>query len=171
MGMDIHMRLIKKSTGFVIFDDLYDGRNSEWFNNLIGSGYGEVYDKLFWEKGLPDCITEGTDFEAYHNSRDWGAFGFQWIPAQDYVEWYEVYRPQVDAGYVTEWENWAYENGRYNPFESGIAHYIGDSANKDHYIFREFVNNYCPDTRVYDKITSLVNEDINDCIIFMWLDH
>lgn len=171
MGIDIHMRLIKKSTGFVIFDNLYDGRNSEWFNNLIGRGYDEVYSKLWWNVGLPDCITEGIDYEVWRNPKDYGAYGFQWISVQEYIKWYEKYRPYVDAGYVTEWENWAYENGRYNPFNHGIAHYIADDVNADRFIFREFIDEYCPDTVVYNKITSLVNEDLEDCIIYMWLDH
>ena len=63
MGADIHMRLIKQSTGFVVIDDLYDGRCLEWFDNLTGRGYNEVYSKLSWRFGLPDCITEGEDFE------------------------------------------------------------------------------------------------------------
>ena len=171
MGIDIHMSLVKKSTGFVIFDNLYDGRNSEWFNNLIGRGYDEVYSKLPWNIGCPDCITEGEGYEAWCKSAEYGAYGFQWIPVQKYIKWYEKYRPYVDAGYVTEWENWAYENGRYNPFDYGIAHYIEDDANANHYIFREFINEDCPDIEVYKKITSLTEEDLENCIIYMWLDH
>ena len=70
-----------------------------------------------------------------------------------------------------EKENWAYENGRYNPFDRGIAHYIEDDANANHYIFREFIDEGCPDIEVYKKITSLTEEDLEDCIIYMWLDH
>lgn len=172
MGADIHMRLIRKSTGFVVLDDLYDGRCQEWFNNLIGRGYNEVYSKLSWRIGLPDCITEGEDFEVYQNPCDYGGYGFQWIPAKEYIDWYKKYRPHVDAGYLTEWEDWAYENGRYNPFDHGIAHYIADDARRNNYIFREFIDEGCPDTAVFKQITSLPEyEDIEDCIIYMWLDH
>ena len=171
MGADIHMRLIRKSTGFVVLDDLYDGRCLEWFDNLTGRGYNEVYSKLSWRFGLPDCITEGEDFEIYQNPHDYGGYNFQWIPAKEYIDWYEKYRPYLDAGYLTEWENWAYEHSRYDPFKHEIRHYLADGDREENYIFREFIDKGCPDIHVYKQIISLPYENIEDCIIYMWLDH
>ena len=171
MGIDIHMSLVKKSTGFVIFDNLYDGRNSEWFNNLIGRGYDEVYSKLSWNVGCPDCITEGEGYEAWCKPAEYGGYGFQWIPAKEYIDWYEKYRPYLDAGYLTEWENWAYEHNRYDPFKHEIRHYLADGDRKENYIFREFIDKGCPDIHVYKQIIPIPYENIEDCIIYMWLDH
>ena len=39
MGVDIHMFIIKDNK--VLKEDMFDGRNSEWFNNLSGTSISD----------------------------------------------------------------------------------------------------------------------------------
>ena len=50
MGVDIHMFVIKDNE--ILKDDMFDGRNSEWFNNLSGTSISDpTYHELCRHSG------------------------------------------------------------------------------------------------------------------------
>ena len=161
-------------SGYGYFNQNQIEINNGTFETLADNGGAirlAIYDGDFYMIG--DVLLNDYNGEIYQNPHDYGGYNFQWIPAKEYIDWYQKYRPYLDAGYLTEWENWAYEHNRYDPFKHEIRHYLADSDRKENYIFREIIDEGCPDIHVYEQITSSLpyNEDIEDYIIYMWLDH
>lgn len=104
MGVDIHMMILKRN-GTVV-REIFDGRNSEWFDNLQNRGWSEEYDELPIKYGLPENADPVDNGRAEKGS---DYYGFHWITVGDFREWFETYRPNVDAGWVTTYEKFKYE--------------------------------------------------------------
>lgn len=128
---------LKDNKGNILEDNLYDGRNSEWFNNLQGHGGNDDYDYLpkVWGKCVPDAVK----FDEEALSKDY-YYGFNYVNAWDFIEWFEKYRPDLDAGWVTTYEKWRIEKKHYIPDE--VYHYLPNDANKNDYHFIEFQNKF-----------------------------
>jgi len=109
MGMDIHCYIVKNKE--YIAEDIFDGRNTEWFNNMMGDGNNEVYDSLpiKWgvSKETPDAFSEEFNI-------DW-CFGFRYLNVKEFKDWFIEKRPDEDAGWVTQYEAWAYEHKGIEP--------------------------------------------------------
>ena len=101
MGMDIHLYIAKDKE--YIARDIFDGRNTEWFNNMMGDGNDEVYDSLPIKWGISD-ETPKTFSEEF---KDW-CFGFRYLNVKEFKDWFLEKRPDEDAGWVTRYEEWAY---------------------------------------------------------------
>ena len=104
MGVDIHMFICKNKE--YIAEKIFDGRNSEWFNNMMGDGNDEIYDSLPIKWGVSD---ETPDAFSKEFTDDW-CFGFRYLNVKEFKNWFVEKRPDRDAGWVTKYEAWAYEN-------------------------------------------------------------
>lgn len=109
MGMDIHLYIARNKE--YIAKDIFDGRNSEWFNNMMGDGNDEVYDSLPVKWGVSD---EAPDAFSEEFSDDW-CFGFRYLNVKEFKDWFIEKRPDEDAGWVTRYEAWAYKHKGIEP--------------------------------------------------------
>ena len=159
MGMDIHMHIVKNDE--VIAKNIFDGRNSEWFNNLKGDGNDDEYDHFPSYGGIPDNCPEFIktiyDGDCNNDEEYFGYFGFYYVNAGDYIKWFEKYRPDTDAGWVTTYEKWAWEKKGIKP--EYLAKYLNKDANINDMHFIEVVNpwdcgrwlyNYIKDHKIPD---------------------
>ena len=115
MGMDIHIHVIRGTE--VVREDIFDGRNSEWFNNLMGRGDDDEYDYLPVSYGLPDVkpeVVDGYTLSEMKENKD-GYFGFRYISVKDFKKWFDAYRPDKKAGWVTTYEKWQWEKQGVEP--------------------------------------------------------
>lgn len=161
MGMDIHMALVKDKK--YIAENIFDGRNSTWFNNMMGDGEDDVYDSLPSHYGYSEQTPE-----EYKNdyTMEW-CFGFNYINVKDFKDWYLNHRPDEDAGWVTTYEKWTYETKGIKP------NYLKCSLTKDDIIedmhFITVVNKYDCSAWLY---AYLVAHDIpDDADITYCFDH
>lgn len=150
MGVDIHMRLINKN-GEELIHNLYEGRNSEWFNNLQDRGWDDEYDTLPVRYGLPE-YAPAADLE---NEKEHDYYGFHYMEVSDYKKWFDKYRPDLDAGWVSTYDKWRIENKHYIPED--VPHYLPDDANPADMHFVTFMNEFNCDKYVLDRIREFVN--------------
>ena len=132
MGVDIFMHIVKNKE--IIKKDIYTGRCSEWFANLRGEGWDDIYDKLpiyscnFDKNIVPADLIEKYKEEYYYDRR--------MINVGDFKKWFEDYRPDIDAGWVTTYEKWKIENKHWTPYD--VPHYLPEDARIEDYHFIEF---------------------------------
>lgn len=104
MGVDLHMNIYKNQK--LIAENIFDGRNSEWFNNLqYNRGNDPAYDHLAIHYGIAGQVPL-----EYKDKFDFGFWGFHWFTVKDFKDWFVNYRPDKDAGWVTLYDQWAYKN-------------------------------------------------------------
>ena len=119
MGVDIHLYICKDEK--YIAEDIFDGRNSEWFQNMQKCGNDEVYDSLPLEHGISNQAP--AEWNEYANK--FGYYGFYYIKVGEFCDWFIAHRPDEDAGWVTRYEAWAY---RYKEIE---PEYLKKKLDKD----------------------------------------
>ena len=104
MGADIHIHLIDKDK--VIKENLYDGRNYEWFDALKETYYEgyEVYKYLPTSFGFPEEMPP--IYSKYNTDTDY--YGHHYISLADLVAWFNEYHPEIKAGWVHEYDAWLY---------------------------------------------------------------
>ena len=134
MGVDIHLYICKDEK--YIAEDIFDGRNSEWFQNMQKCGNDEVYDSLPLEHGISNQAP--AEWNEYANK--FGYYGFYYIKVGEFCDWFIAHRPDEDAGWVTRYEAWAY---RYKEIE---PEYLKKKLDKDDVIedmkFIKVINKY-----------------------------
>lgn len=143
MGKDIHMHIVKD--GVELAHDIYDGRCSEWFDNLTGHLYTEpAYQEFpsvyYWENcGCPQEL-----YDRYTGRFDY--FDHEAIQVCDFKRWYQKYQPYLKAGYVTKYDAWLYEKKNITPNVDNLEHYLWNSDSEDNHIvdkvWIEFVDKY-----------------------------
>ena len=111
MGRDIHMNIVNQE-GITLYSEIYDGRNYDWFNNLMGSGLDFEYDDFPVEYGVPPFITCG---QIKNDSETEYCYSFRYIKIQDFIDWYNKHLPHLKAGYVSEYDNWKIKKKHYVP--------------------------------------------------------
>ena len=170
MGMDIHIYLINKDASLV--KSLYEGRNRDWFESLLGRGYGDEYQYLRTHPmhDLPDGYILPTEIEKdYDDSVDGnGCFGFSWLYAKDYYEWFYKYRPDKRAGWVTTYEGWALKNKGQIPEDVKLR--LDESDIVEDMVFVEYEDEWNPDRSVVDIIEEHKAEKNNDYYIVYYFD-
>ena len=162
MGVDIHMYIVKDKE--IIADNIFDGRNSEWFNNLMQRGNDDEYDYLPVKWNIspmaPDIL------ETEYKEED-GYYGFRYMKVEDFMKWFDKYRPDKDAGWVTAYDKWAYKNKHYyvEPL-----HYFPSSEeiNPNDLHFIEVINYYDCSRWLYKYIKE--NNIPMDADITYWFD-
>ena len=153
MGVDIHMFVVKDKE--VLKEDIFEGRNSQWFNNLQGSyvtdlAYDHLPVKRSWKEecGIPnELITEYKKEDCY--------YGHRMIRVSDYINWFNKYKPDLTAGWVTKYDAWAYYNKGIVPKD--IYHNLkeADLASEDA-VFIEIKLNGCA-TWLCEYLTNVKN--------------
>lgn len=148
MGVDIHMTLVRND-GEVLIKNVYDGRNREWFDNLQDTNWNNEYAHLPNESGIPKFAPTFIK-EDYMGAPQNGYFGFRHMIFQDYVDWYEEYNPQLDAGWVSTYDKWRMEHKGYIPDDT--YHYLPTDENVADFHFVEFEDPYDPNTNVINTV-------------------
>ena len=161
MGMDIHLHIVKD--GKVVASDIFDGRNSEWFRNLQGNGWDDIYDELPKIWGFSDQAP--AEFEERY-TKEKGYFDFFHVNVKDFKDWFMTYHPDIDAGWVTTYEKWQIENRGFVPED--MKHYLDkDDVLADMY-FVQVTNKYDCSAWLYNY---LVDNQIDDqADITYWFD-
>lgn len=152
MGMDCYMSIVKD--GKFIAKDIFDGRNTEWFNNLQDAGWSYEYHNL--------PIVFGHSSKAPQEWKDSytaekGYFGFYHFLVKYFKEWFEKYRPDRDAGWVSTYDKWRIENKGYIPDD--VPHYLPEDARMEDMHFVEFANPYDCSVWLYNY---LIENKIDD---------
>lgn len=162
MGMDIHLFIVKNKE--YIAEDIFDGRNSTWFNNLQGRGYDEEYDSLPRNYGISD---EAPEEWTHHYEDKSSYFGHYYLNVKEFKDWFLKYRPDEDAGWVTRYEAWAYKHKGIEPeyLQKKLSH---DDIIKD-MKFIKITNKYDCSAWLY---CYLIDNDIpDDATIQYCFDH
>lgn len=141
-----------------IAKDIFEGRNSTWFNNMMDRGNDEEYNYLPLRYGISDETPE--DWAKHYEDRQ-SYFGHHYINVGEFKDWFLKYRPDRDAGWVTRYEAWVYEN------KGIIPEYLQKKLSHDDIIedmeFITVINEYDCSNWLY---TYLIDNDIpNDAII------
>ena len=152
MGIDIHMSIVKNKE--YIAEDIFDGRNSEWFGNLQKEGWENEYDELparcgYSDQSPADYILKYTT-ERYY-------YGFFFINVKDFKDWFIKYRPDKDACWVTTYDKWRIENKGYIP--ENPQHYLSCEDNINDMHFVEIENIYDCSKWLYNY---LIDNHISD---------
>ena len=110
MAMDIHTYICDEY-GLVRYKDIWEGRNSNFFANLCGYGDNRIYENFPVKYGLSACAED----EISKKERE-HCFDFRHTRVGDFIEWYEIYKPNVTAGWCSKFEAWLYKNKGIIPY-------------------------------------------------------
>ena len=137
MGVDIHMFICRK--GEILGDDIFDGRNSEWFNSLQQQSWGDEYDHLNIRYGFSDDVPD----DLRKKFDDPGTYyGHHNILVKDFAEWFEKYRPDLNAGWFSTYDRWRIERKGWTPDYDYVKRHLEEGDNPNDYEFVEFENEY-----------------------------
>ena len=150
MGTDIFMYLVKDNK--IVKDDIYKGRDSEWFQNLQGDGWDDIYDELTRHYGVspqaPLSLAKKAN-EAYHFDRIY-------MSVKDFKDWFTQYKPHLKAGWVTTYDKWNYETRGAIPDEK---RFLDKEDNINDYHFIEYTDEFDKNLWLYNY---LVDNNIED---------
>lgn len=155
MGMDIHTYVITKE-GEIKARDLYEGRCTEWFNNLMGRGCNAEYSYLPTKYNVPDFAPD-----EIKRDEENGYFGFRYLTVKDWRDWFNEYKPNLDAGWVRKYDKWAWENKHIVPEE--YYHYLGEVDNPAEWEWCEFRKDYDVSEYLTEQLAGM---DENDILIY-----
>ena len=117
MGMDMTMPIIG-ADGTVYTKDYNDGnRDYDWFEDLRDRGADEEYNYFPNRYGVPKKLTLPDDIaNTINNAEEYGYFDINYVIVSEFKEWFEKYRPDRDAFWMSTKDKWLYENKHfYNP--------------------------------------------------------
>ena len=159
MGMDITLSIFRNKE--CIAKDIFDGRNTAWFNNMMQRGDDEVYDSLPLGYGISDEVPEDW---VKHYEDPGSYFGHCYINVKDFKDWFLDKRPDEDAGWVTRYEAWRYKTkGEYPPC---LKHYLTEEDIIEDVRFIEVTDKYDCSAWLYDY---LIDNDIPDDAIIQYV--
>jgi hypothetical protein len=162
MGVDIHMSIIDK--GEIIAKEIFDGRNSEWFQNLQGEGWDDEYSYLPIGYGFPEDAPK--DFvEKYDDRRSY--YGHCYVKVADFMKWFADYRPDLHAGWVNTYDKWRMENKHWIPDD--LPHSLDKDDNPNDWHFVEYQNIYDCSRWLYQYLCD--NKIHDDAWIVYCFDH
>ena len=162
MGRDIHLSILS-TEGEVLKYDIFDGRNSNWFDNMSGKGWDIEYNHLNICYGFPESTPE--DFVKHYEDRSY--FDRRYINVNNFCNWFEKYRPDLDAGWVSTYDKWRIEKKGYIPEEP--IHYLETTDNINDMHFVEFENKYDCSKWLYNYLKdNNIPKDANIVYCFDW---
>lgn len=143
--------------GEYLAKEIFDGRNSEWFNNLRQRGYSDdIYDSLPVEYGVYPKAPE----EVHKDSEENYYYDFRYIKVKDMFNWLRKMEPWIDAGWASSYEKWLYEKCGKTP-EDGFPHYKPEEENEPYY-FIEYEKRYDCSKWLYKYIRDRYDKDKKD---------
>lgn len=165
MGEDIHMYIVADNK---VIKNLSTGiRAYEWFDNLQQEGDKIEYDYLNIMFGMSQQAPKTEEFSIEALKKKY-CYGFYHFKVRDYLDWYEKYKPNTDAGWVTTYTAWKYKNKGLVPSEDDVYHELPKDVNKDDYVFISFNG---VDTMAYDLYRVLFCAFPPNAEVTYWFDH
>ena len=160
MGVDIHMSIISKE-GEYKFKDIFDGRDSEWFDNISGDYGSDFYQNFPVCNGLPEKVPDEirkdfTDKESFY-------YDFHYVNVGEFLEWFIEVRPDIDAGWVSTYDQWLYEKKKVIP---ELNHSLGEEDNPYDFHFIEIENPWDSSKWLYDYILERKDITVDDFIVY-----
>lgn len=157
------MHIVKD--GEIIAEDIYDGRNSEWFRNLQRNGNSDLYDSLPLGYGIPKECPKS--IEEDYSTNDY-YYGFHYIKVQDYINWYRTQSPELEAGWVSRYDAWQLSIGR-EIIPDEYYHRLPEDCNENDWIFMSWTNPYCQDTWLFEYLCD--NKIATDAYLIYYFDN
>ena len=122
MGMDMSMFIVKDKR--ILANDIFEGRNSDWFRQMQGLCYGEndefahlhPYYNFEANGHTPDNLLKQYT-EPLENDEICYYFDHRSIMVKDYLKWFDKYCPDIHAGWVRVYDAWAYKKKDIYPSE------------------------------------------------------
>lgn len=155
------MHIVKDNV--YIKEDIFDGRNTEWFRNMMQQGGSDEYDYLPIRYGLSPKAPKSLNQEKL--AKD-GYFGFYHIQVKAFLDWFCKYRPDMDAGWVTTYDKWRAENKGYTP---ELMYTLPEDARIEDMHFITITNSYDCSTWLYQYLKK--NRINKNADITYWFDH
>ena len=122
MGTDIHIHLI--ANGKFLLEDMFDGRNSFWFDKIHNEE--DEYRYLNWQYNVENIALPQSVLKEVEEG-DFYCYGFKYVKLSELLEWYDTYKPYIDAGWVRKIDAWKYRV-KHIPIEDNIYPYLDDDA-------------------------------------------
>lgn len=160
MGVDIHLSIISKD-GEYRCNDIYDGRNSEWFDNLSGNYSNEFYQNFPRRYGLPLAVPE--DIKKAEEDGDY--YNFCHVNVGEFLEWFAEARPDIDAGWVSTYDKWLYERKNVIP---ELNRFLGEEDNPYDFHFIEVENPWDSSRWLYEFIQEREDITEDDFIVYFF---
>ena len=161
MGVDINMSIVSKE-GEYRAKDIYDGRDSEWFDNITGDYHSEFYEHFPMYRGIPEHVPDEIKRD-YSDNSDFSYYDFCYVNVGEFLDWFEHTRPDIDAGWVSTYDKWLYETKGIVP---DLLHYLEEDANPYDYHFIEVVNPWDSSAWLYNFIKNQSNAAPEDYIVY-----
>lgn len=163
MGKDIHMFVLDDVRNEILKEEIFEGRNSEWFSNISGDGWDQEYDYLPIKYGMPEEAPK--KFQClYEHAKQNFYFDFRYFTVGEFKTWYEKYKPALKAGWASVYEEWKYKNKNICPKDLPTI----KPDDNDEYVFMEYEDNYDCSKWLYEYIKE--NHFLNNVIIFYYFD-
>ena len=159
MAADIHLSIISKE-GKYRCRDIYDGRDSEWFDNLRGNYTNESYQNFPRRCGTPLVIPD--DIKKAEEGEE-GYYDFFHVNVGEFLEWFPEARPDIDAGWVSTYDKWLYERKNVIP---ELNRFLGEEDNPYDFHFIEVENPWDSSRWLYDYIIERKDITVDDFIVF-----
>lgn len=159
MARDIHMFIVHH--GNIIKSNIYEGRSPAWFDSITDKSELCEYEQLPIVFGWPEGLVPQELREKYSRERLY--FDHYHIKVKYFKEWFEKYRPDIDAGWATTYQKWLIEKKGFRP--GYLPDTLPNDANVADMHFIEF-------ERISDKSRFLYeylienNIDGNDDIVY-----
>lgn len=133
MGVDITMHIID-TKGNMLAENIFGGRNSEWFNNLRSRGCNRAYESIPTNYGLPSVIPASVQKD--YLDADGNYYDFNYITVSEFKRWFKETKPHLEAGWVNTYDKWQYETRGLPPQEVHFS--LDTDMNPYDYHFIEF---------------------------------
>lgn len=163
MGMDIHMHIVKN--GKVLAENIFEGRNSQWFANISCRSGDDDYNNFPNKVGLSPQAPEKFK-DCYTNRNEYGFFDFYYVNVKDFIKWFDASRPDIDAGWITTYDKWKWEKKGIYPDE--IHHYLDEDDNVNDMHFVEVSDKYDCSREIFHIVLPMVDD--GDADITYWFD-
>lgn len=166
MGMDIHISIVKD--GKIIAQDIFDGRNTAWFNNMMQRGTDLEYDYMPANCGVSPQAPKEIETEYNEDFM----FGQHYISVLDFKNWFDTYKPHLNAGWITVYDKWVWDKKGIKPADvryDDIRRTIPEDEPAYNWCFIEYEKE-C-DCSHWLMIYLIENEIPNDADITYCFDH
>lgn len=148
-----------------IKENIFIGRNSEWFSNLQGKGGKDEYDYFPSNWGIPKKAPKEIR-EDFDKANDYGYYDFHYIVAGAFCEWFNKYRPDLEAGWVSTYDKWRMEKKGYTP--ENPQHCLEPEDRIDDMHFVEYQDKYDCSLWLYNYLID--NEIYADAVIVYYFN-
>jgi hypothetical protein len=172
MGKDITMHIIDGVD--VIASDIFSGRNSEWFENITGNRWGRFEYKHFPAVcGIPEEVPEFIA-KLYNREGPWEDFcyfDFHYIKVKDFIEWFDKYKPNLYAGWVSKWQKWMSENKGYEMDQNDLKSDLFADDVPENYVFTEIIDDHDCSAWLYNYIFDNKIDKIENSTVVYYFDN